>query len=29
MDPLKGINANSALGSAVVFYVILAISFEP
>jgi hypothetical protein len=28
-DPLKGINANSALGSAMVLYVVLPIPFEP
>jgi len=29
MDPLKRINANSALESTVVLYVVLAIPFEP
>jgi len=29
MDPLQGINANSAVGSAMVFYIILAIAFKP
>jgi hypothetical protein len=29
MDPLEGVNANSAFRSAVVLYVILAISFKP
>jgi hypothetical protein len=29
MDPLKGINTNSPLGSAMMLYVVLAIPFEP
>jgi hypothetical protein len=29
MDPFQGINANSALGSAVVLYVVLAVPFKP
>jgi hypothetical protein len=29
MDPLKGINTNSPLGSSVVLCVVLAIAFEP
>jgi hypothetical protein len=28
-DPFQGINANSALGSAVVLYVVLAVPFKP
>jgi hypothetical protein len=29
MDPFQGINANGALWSAVVLYVVLAVPFEP